>query len=108
MNKIKRVKWPNGIELELPNTWYKLQLATIPTEIVEHIYVNEEKRIIVVKFVDGTVEKVKCDEEDDFDVTIGVALAICRRIFGSHARFYKKVVKDKTILVKDKIKKEKK
>ena len=66
-------------------------------DIIKGIYVNEAKRIVVVRFSDGSVEKVKCCEEDDFDVTVGASIAICRYIFGSHTAFYRKVIGKKVI-----------
>lgn len=74
--------------------------AKLTTDFVQGIYVDEVKRIVVVKFYDNSIEKVHCSKEDDFDPTVGVSLALSRRLFGSHSRFYKHVVKRKTQYVK--------
>ena len=70
------------------------------TDYIKGIYVDEIEKIVVVKFADNSIEKVKCSKEDDFDPTVGVSLALSRHLFGSHSRFYKHVVKRKTQYVK--------
>ena len=64
----------------------------IDTNYVKRIFVDEQEKVIVVKFLDNTIEKVKCSEEDDFDINVGVAIAIARHIFGSHSNYYKKIL----------------
>lgn len=61
--------------------------------IIRSITVNEKEKIIAVVFRDGGVEVIRCREEDDFDVNIGVALAIAQHLYGSKTRFHKEVVK---------------
>ena len=62
---------------------------------IKSITVNKEKQIVTVVFADGGVEMTKCCEEDkkNFDVNIGVALAIAKHLYGSKNRFHKEVVK---------------
>lgn len=77
-------------------------LVSLDTDIVEAIYANKKSKVVVVKFKNGDKEIIKCSKDDDFDVTVGVALAISRHIFGSHAKFYKNIVEAKTTYVEDK------
>ena len=58
---------------------------------ITSIYSNKDKKIVVAKFNDNSEVKVKCREEDDFDLTIGVALAICYKMFGSKNQFKKMI-----------------
>ena len=62
---------------------------------IKSITVNKEKQIVTVVFADGGVEMIKCCKEDkkNFDVNIGVALAIAKHLYGSKNRFHKEVVK---------------
>lgn len=69
--------------------------AKLTTDFIQGVYVDEVKRIVVVKFYDNSIEKVHCSKEDDFDPAVGAALAISRHIFGSHTKFYKRVLRDK-------------
>ena len=69
-------------------------------DYVKNIYVDEPARIVVVKFYDDSIEKVKCHDGDDFDVSIGASIGIARHLFGSHTSFYKHIIKKKTVYVK--------
>ena len=69
------------------------------SNMIKGIYPQPKKKMVVVKFKDNTIIKVKCQEEDEFDVYIGVALAYSYKSFGSNSQFRKFV---------DNIKKEKK
>ena len=59
--------------------------------VIKGIYPNQSKGIIVVKFHDDSVIKIKCCEEDEFDINIGVALAYAYKCFGSKSHFKKEV-----------------
>lgn len=60
---------------------------------IKGIYPNEEKKLVVVKFDDDSVIKVKCSKEDEFDVYVGVALAYSYKQYGSNTKFRKMVDK---------------
>jgi len=75
----------------------RLPRHNLTTEFVDKIYVDDEEKVVVVKFCTGDTEVVKCGEHDEFDINVGVALGICRYLFGNHTRFYKHVVERKTI-----------
>lgn len=60
---------------------------------IKGIYPNEKKKLVVVKFDDDSVIKVKCSKEDEFDVYVGVALAYSYKQYGSNTKFRKMVDK---------------
>ena len=64
--------------------------------MVENIYVNRDKRITVVEFEDGTKVKVKCGEDEKFDVYTAVTAAISEKIYGSNSAL-KRAIAEKTI-----------
>ena len=78
------------------------KMPALDIDYVDKIYVDEDARTVVTVFADKTKEVVKCSENDEFDVVVGVALGIARRLFGNHTNFYKKVVGKKAIYVKKK------
>ena len=59
--------------------------------VIKGIYPNQSKGIIVVKFQDDSIVKIKGCEEDEFDINIGVALAYAYKCFGSKSHFKKEV-----------------
>lgn len=61
---------------------------------IEGIYPNKEKKLVVVKFDENTTIKVQCQKEDEFDLYIGVALAINYKLFESKTQFRKFVDKN--------------
>ena len=63
-----------------------------PKDKIKAIYVNESKRLVIVKWVDNTTTKVKCHPDDTFCITIGVALAYCYKFFGSKNKFIKVIL----------------
>lgn len=50
---------------------------------IQKVVANEKNGYTIVKFTDGTVSKVKCNNED-FDVEKAVAVAICKHLVGNH------------------------
>ena len=60
-----------------------------PKSKIKAIYVNISKRLVIVKWIDNTTTKVKCHPDDEFCITIGVALAYCYKFFGSKNKFSK-------------------
>lgn len=55
---------------------------------IKNIYVNESKRAVAVKFCDGDVRVIHCCEDDTFDVYVGVALAVAKKVYGSSEKFH--------------------
>lgn len=71
----------------------KLKGATTPyIKLVDHVLYDEEKRIVIVFFVDGTKIIKKCNAEDKFDVYVGVSLAITKYLFGNNTTNFIKFV----------------
>jgi len=66
---------------------------------IKSVQVNIEKKVVTVIFADDTVVVQKCNEEDDFDVYVGVALAIAKRTFGK-SQLVKKITKNINIVKK--------
>ena len=60
-----------------------------PKDKIKTVFVNQTKRLVVVRWIDNTTTKVQCQPGDDFSVDIGVALAYCYKFFGSKTRFRK-------------------
>lgn len=58
---------------------------------IKAVYSNEPKRTVTVVFKDNTRETVKCCENDNFDVNIGVALAFMQHLCDSKTQFHKMV-----------------
>jgi hypothetical protein len=71
----------------------KLKGTTTPyIKLVDHVLYDEEKRIVIVFFVDGTKIIKKCDSEDKFDIYVGVSLAITKYLFGNNTTNFIKFV----------------
>lgn len=75
------------------------------SQFITKVISDPVKKITVVIFMDGKKEVVKCAEEDEYDVYVGVSLALSRRIFGTNSAFHK-CVDEKLLLVEPKKKKE--
>ena len=66
-----------------------------PTGGIENIFFNEDKGVVVIKWVDGTKTKVKCQENEPFDAEKGIALCFMKRAFhnrGCYNDVFKKYV----------------
>ena len=71
----------------------KLKGATTPyIKLVDHVLYDEEKRIVIVFFVDGTKIIKKCNSGDKFDIYVGVSLAITKYLFGNNTTNFIKFV----------------
>ena len=68
---------------------------------IQGILYNPEKKVVVVSFKDGAKVVKHCHEEDEFDVGVGVALAIVKHMFGTTTN-YKRYLKRKAKRVSDK------
>ena len=61
------------------------------SNLIKGVYANEAEKIVVVKWLDNTTTKVKCCEGDNFDLYTGVAIALCKKMFGSKNKFKNKI-----------------
>lgn len=73
---------------------------------ITSITANKNKGITTVVFEDGEVQMSKLAKGDHYDTSVGVALCIAYREFGSKTKF-KKFVEENAKVIEKKIKKEK-
>lgn len=71
------------------------EAMTSHTKLVDRILYDEEQRIVIVFFVDGTKIVKKCHAEDNFDVCVGVSLCITKYLFGNNTTHFIKFVNRK-------------
>ena len=90
-----RVDWNSCGPIGLPCAPVKRTEKTID---IDKIVVNEKNGYTIVKFADGSVSKVKCNEEN-FDSEKAIAMAICKYIYGNN-RLYK-AMNNATIIKKE-------
>lgn len=50
---------------------------------IKKVYINEKKRAVTVIWNDGTVKVSYCHPKDEFDASIGIAMCIAQKTFGS-------------------------
>lgn len=60
---------------------------------IEKVFYNETKKTVVIKWRDGDITKAVCAEDDDFDLTVGFAIAYCNKRFRSKTNL-RKIIKD--------------
>lgn len=84
---LKRVEIKFNLEPQKPTPQY--------IKLVDHIWYDEEKRIVIVFFMDGTKIVKKCHSEDKFDIYVGVSLAITKYLFGNNTTNFIKFVNRK-------------
>lgn len=113
-NNVCLVKFADGVKLWVEKIKRKVDVDRLMTIVTKKytikdivgIYPNEEKRVVVVKFNDDDEPiRVNCSADDNFDLTIAVALAIAYKNAGSKNHFKKKIA-EKTKVIKSKPKKE--
>lgn len=63
----------------LPNLYEKYGDLFEDADEVEAIYINADKKVIVLKWIDGETTKAVCDPQDKFDIEAGVFLALAKR-----------------------------
>lgn len=71
-------------------------------EYISDIYADPEKGVIVVKWADKTVTKVKVDSADNWDLEAGVNAAIVKRLYKSHNAFKNFITKNTTYIQRKK------
>lgn len=65
---------------------------------VNAIYVNEQKKTVVVVFNNGHKKIVKCSPKDEFDAEVGFALAIAREFVGEKMKVSEFVAKKAKVI----------
>lgn len=53
--------------------------------LINHIFYNTEKKTICIKWSNGEETKVTCSKDDEFDVDMGIRMAICKYVLGNSA-----------------------
>lgn len=71
------------------------QATTSYVKLIDRILYDEEKRIVIVFFIDGTKIIKKCHENDNFDIYTGVSLAITKYLFDNNTTNFIKFVNRK-------------
>ena len=74
---------------------------------VNAIYVNEQKKTVVVVFNNGHKKIVKCSPKDEFDAEVGFALAIAREFVGEKMKVSEFVAKKAKVIKAAPVKKRK-
>ncbi len=62
--------------------------AHILTPRIESIYANEKKRTTVIKWATGETTKVKCHEDEDWDLEKGVMACITKYVLGNNCNYH--------------------
>lgn len=60
-------------------------------------YVDEEKKVVALKFEDGSISKVKCAEGDTFSVEAGISIAFTKHLIGTSNKDFKKILDNKIV-----------
>lgn len=115
-NKIKRERWkeclfsprsymsafgPDGIldiQKIVDTKLYSSKPVRVDDDVIRNILVNKKKKLVTVVFSDGNHEIIKCDKDDNFDINVGVALAIAQHAFGSKTHFHKVIAKKTRVI----------
>lgn len=85
-----------GTNLCFKNSEYINVLTKQNYNGVKSVYYNDKKRVVVIKWEDGTYTKSTCDKDDYFDVFVGFCIAFTSKHFKSKAnakRFVKRRAK---------------
>ena len=86
---------PAGISIREITSAKIVSAPPKPTGGIENIFLNKDKGVVVIKWVDGTKTKVKCQDNEPFDAEKGIALCFMKRAFhnrGCYNDVFKKYV----------------
>lgn len=86
---------PVGVYVREITSAKVLKAPPKPTGGIENIYLNEDKGTVIIKWVDGTKTKVKCQDNESFDAEKGIALCFMKRAFfnrGCYNDVFKKYI----------------
>ena len=88
---------PVGVSIREITSAKVVSAPSKPTGGIENIYLNEDKGVVVIKWVDGTKTKVKCQGNEPFDAEKGIALCFMKRAFfnrGCYNDVFKKYIRE--------------
>lgn len=80
-DNISTKELPVGVSIREITSAKVIEAPPKPTGGIENIYLNEDKGTVVIKWVDGTKTKVKCQNNEPFDAEKGIALCFMKRAF---------------------------
>lgn len=86
---------PLGVSIREITSAKIVEAPPKPTGGIENIFLNEEKGTVVIRWIDGTKTKVKCQDGEDFDAEKGIALCFMKRAFhnrGCYNDVFKKYI----------------
>lgn len=97
-NGFNFIKYPHK-QPSIPSTPTSAKTAPFPNQgLIDKIYYDEGKKTVAVRFKDGETIVKECHPEDHFDLNVGVALAIIKKIYKTTTNF-KKYVSRKAVKV---------
>lgn len=94
-NNVSMDEIPRGICIREITSVKMIQAPPKPKGGIENIYLNADKGTVVVKWIDGTKTKVKCQDGEPFDAEKGIALCFMKRAFlnrGCYNDVFKKYI----------------
>lgn len=86
---------PVGVSIREITSAKVVSVPPKPTGGIKNIYLNEDKGVVVIKWIDGTKTKVKCQDNEPFDAEKGIALCFMKRAFynrGCYNDVFKKYI----------------
>lgn len=93
--------WQNSAFVPICDTAYEqgYEQGVNDAVSIQSILINEEAKVVTIKFLDGDVRVIRCHQEDEFDYNVGVSLAISEHIFGSKNQ-RNKIIKEVAKVIK--------
>jgi len=100
-NKVTKAATQTVISKTLTEKTLAKKSFTIPA--IKHVTYNKKKgkECVVVIFEDGTSVVQKMFPGDQFDLSVGVALALASKVFGSKTQFHKVIEAKDSIAKKE-------
>ena len=94
-NNVSTRELPVGVSIREITSAKVIEAPPKPTGGIDNIFLNEDKGTVVVKWIDGSKTKVKCQDGETFDAEKGIALCFMKRAFlnrGCYNDVFKKYV----------------
>lgn len=94
-NNVSMDEIPRGMCIREITSAKIIKAPAKPTGKIDNIFLNEDKGTVVIKWIDGTRTKVKCQDGETFDAEKGIALCFMKRAFlnrGCYNDVFKKYI----------------
>lgn len=94
-NNVSTRELPVGVSIREITSAKVIEAPPKPTGGIDNIFLNEDKGTVVVKWIDGSKTKVKCQDGETFDAEKGIALCFMKRAFlnrGCYNDVFKKYI----------------